>query len=134
TFWAWAMELAGELGGQKAPESVPEPLPLDVGKAARLAGNTTIGIVATNVRLTKAQAQRIAIMAQDGIARAVRPVHTPFDGDTIFVVSTGRAELGEPSPLQLSRLGTLAADCVTRAICRGVYEAESLGEIKAYRG
>ncbi|HCB32005.1 MAG TPA: peptidase T4, partial [Deltaproteobacteria bacterium] len=52
--------------------------------------NTTLCVVATDAALTKAQSQRVAIMAQDGFARAIRPVHTPFDGDTIFVLATGK--------------------------------------------
>jgi len=71
-------------------------------------------------------------MAQDGVARAIRPVHTPFDGDTVFVLATGRQEL-ENSNDDVARIGLLAADCTARAIARGVYEAESLGEMVCYR-
>ncbi len=64
-------------------------------------------------------------MAQDGLARAVRPAHAPMDGDTIFAAATGEKPLGEPM-LNLTELGMLAGDCVARAIARGVYEATAL--------
>jgi L-aminopeptidase/D-esterase-like protein len=57
------------------------------------------------------------------LARAIRPVHTPFDGDVVFVLSTGRRRLAEPKAFSLTVLGALAADCVARAVARGVYEA-----------
>ena len=75
--------------------------------------------------LTKAQAKRLAVMAQTGFARAIHPVHTPLDGDVVFAVSTGRKPLGDPV-LGLTVLGTLAADCLARAVARGVYEATAL--------
>jgi L-aminopeptidase/D-esterase-like protein len=86
--------------------------------------------------LTVAEATRLAIMAQDGLARAIRPVHTPFDGDTIFVLATGAEKLAdadEARPLALAELGALAADCVTRAVARGVFEAQCLGTAQSYR-
>ncbi|MEP5699358.1 MAG: P1 family peptidase, partial [Sneathiella sp.] len=101
--------------------------------SGRLGENTTIGVVATNVSLSKSQAQRIAIMAQDGYARAIRPVHTPMDGDTIFTVSTEKKELDQPEPLALARLGAIAADCVARAVARAVYHADSLGDLPGYQ-
>ena len=95
--------------------------------------NTTLCVVATDAVLTKAQAQRVAIMAQDGFARAIRPVHTPFDGDTVFVLATGKIPLSKMPPIDIARLGMMAADCVARAIARGVYAAESLGVWPGYR-
>ena len=71
-------------------------------------------------------------MAQDGLARAIRPIHSPFDGDSVFVLSTGRQALLDPV-LGVSKLGMLAADCVARAIARGVYQAKSLGDLDSYR-
>ncbi|RZV98468.1 MAG: peptidase T4, partial [Rhodobacteraceae bacterium] len=82
--------------------------------------------------LTKAQAQRVAIMAQDGLARALRPVHTPLDGDIVFALSTGRRALADPIA-EIAQLGTVAADCLARAVARGVYVAQSLGDMRAYR-
>lgn len=84
--------------------------------------NTTIGVVATNARLTKAQALRIAEMSHDGLARAIFPSHTPSDGDTIFVLGTG-ALTGEPN---VSRIGSLAQDAVSDAILRAVQLAKGL--------
>ncbi len=95
--------------------------------------NTTLCVVATDASLTKAQAQRVAIMAQDGLARAIRPVHTPFDGDTVFVLSTGQVQLSKTLPIDIARLGMMASDCVSRAIARGVYVADSLGTMQGYK-
>ena len=71
-------------------------------------------------------------MAQDGLARAIRPVHSPFDGDSLFVISTGKQKLSDPIT-GLSKLGMLAADCTARAIARGVYEAKSFGGFESYQ-
>jgi L-aminopeptidase/D-esterase-like protein len=62
-------------------------------------------------------------MAQDGLARAIRPVHAPFDGDVVFALSTARRPLGEPAAMAVARLGALAADVLSRAVARAVYEA-----------
>jgi len=91
--------------------------------------NTTLAIVATNARLTKAQAQKVAQMAQDGLARAISPVHTPFDGDTVFVLATGDLE----APPDLLRLGALAADVVAESIVRATLAASSLPGLPARR-
>jgi L-aminopeptidase/D-esterase-like protein len=133
--WAWALERSGELGNQRPPRRA---LAADDGfvmpaQSAGVAGHTTIAAVATNAALTKAEAQRIAIMAQDGFARAIRPAHTPFDGDTVFALAMGEHALGEPRAVALARLGALAADCIARAVARGVYEAETLGTFTGYR-
>jgi L-aminopeptidase/D-esterase-like protein len=87
--------------------------------------NTTLAVVACNARLDKAEARRLAIMAQDGLARAIRPVHTPFDGDVVFALASGAIALDElssvvPRAWWLARLGAAAADVVARAIVRGV--------------
>ena len=133
-FWAWPFERRGELGGQTPPSRAlageEDSLPAT---GLGLGGNTTIGVVATNAILDRAEARRIAIMAQDGFARAIRPVHTPFDGDSVFVLATGVAALTEPRAAALARLGAIAADCIARAVARGVYEAETLGDLIAYR-
>ncbi len=91
--------------------------------------NTTIGVVATNARLTKVQAKKIAQMAHDGYARAIAPVHLPDDGDTIFSMATGRWE----GTVNLSRLGALAADVMARAIVRAATEARGLGGLPSSR-
>lgn len=125
SLWARALAHGDELGAEafEAPRSVAD---FDLPPESRIGGNTTIGVVATNLRLDKAQAERVAIMAHDGMARAIRPVHTPLDGDTLFVLSTGVLPLPDPAPLALARLGSLAADCVSRAIGRAVIAADDL--------
>jgi L-aminopeptidase/D-esterase-like protein len=132
TFWAAPLELSDELGGQSdigriAVDDLPYQVPGDA------AGNTTLVVVATNLPLTKVQARRVAIMAQDGFARAIRPVHTPFDGDSVFVLATGtHTSVSVDAPL-LATVGMMAADVAARAIAKGVYHAESLGAFPSYR-
>jgi L-aminopeptidase/D-esterase-like protein len=105
----------------------------DLAEAQGAAGaNTTLAVVATDLALTRADALRIAVMAQDGLARAIDPVHTPFDGDTVFVLSTRRRVVADPVA-DIVRAGTAAADCVARAIARGVYEAKTLGAAVSWR-
>lgn len=92
-----------------------------------LAGNTTIGVILTDATLTVEEANLVAMMAHDGIARATRPSHTLFDGDTLFVLaSTARAGA------DVTMLGHAAAECVSRAIVRGVKLARPLGGIKSF--
>ncbi|MPZ33162.1 MAG: peptidase T4 [Rhodospirillales bacterium] len=141
-FWAWALEQDKEFGGLPPPArglALPvshnrADLPHDPADAARAdpRANTTIAVVATNARLDKASAKRLAVMAQDGLARSIRPVHTPQDGDTVFAIATGRHDLGG-DPLALAELGTLAADCLARAVARGVYHAATLGAARGWR-
>jgi len=122
-FWAAPFEIDGEFGGAGP---VGAAGPDDWGLAKReptLGANTTIACVATDLALTPAQARRVAIMAHDGLARAIRPAHAPFDGDVVFALSTARRPLEEPFAMTLTRLGALAADCLARAIARGVHEA-----------
>ena len=141
-FWAWPLEQGREFGGLPPPArglglSVSHDRadlthdPADVARSDPRA-NTTIAVVATNARLDKASAKRLAVMAQDGLVRAIRPVHTPQDGDTVFAVATGRHDLGD-DVLALAELGTLAADCLARAVARGVYNAETLGAARSWR-
>ena len=95
-----------------------------------LAGtNTTIGVVATNARLTKAEARRVAMMAHDGLALAIRPAHTMFDGDAIFALATGESG----TPADVTSLGVAATHVVARAIVRAVETATSLGGVPAAR-
>ena len=130
TLWAWMLEQNGELGGQRAPNG-PVSLEPDLPDVLQAGANTTLVVVAVGEPLTRPQAQRVAIMAQDGIARAVRPAHTPYDGDTVFVLSTGDGH--PPGPAMVARIGSIAADCVARAIARGVYEAEPAGGLPSWR-
>ena len=134
-FWAWAFEQDGEFGGRR-PGAIPPlagVLPADMKGAVKPGANTTIAIVATDAALTRIELKRLAIMAADGFARSLRPVHTPFDGDLVYAVSTARRPLTDPRPLAVLRLGTLAADTMARAIARGVFEATTLGNSVSYR-
>lgn len=135
-FWAFAFEQTGEFGGRRLPADfrlADLDLPSDIKRLARSAENTTIAVVATDADLTRVELKRVAIMAADGFARALRPVHAPFDGDTVFALATGKRPLAEPRGIEITRIGSLAADCLARAISRGVYEAQSLGTTRSYR-
>ncbi|MES1989368.1 MAG: P1 family peptidase [Pseudomonadota bacterium] len=139
-FWASPYELDKEFGGLGLPADMSAVATLDpfIGtkgeEAARAGANTSIGCIAVNADLTPSEARRVAIMAQDGLARAIRPIHTPFDGDVLFVLATARKPLdADARPRQIMRLGAIAADCVARAVARAVYEAETLGDTVAYR-
>jgi len=135
-FWAFALEQDDEFGGRKPRAPWPPTdmdLPSDAKPVLKARANTTIAAIATDAELSSVELKRIAIMAADGLARAIRPSHTPFDGDTIFVMTTGVRALSGERPRTLTRLGSIAADCLARAIARGVYAAESIGAIKSYR-
>ena len=123
-FWAAPYERDGEFGGLGAGPAITAG---DL--ALRIKGggppSTTIALVATDAILTKPEAKRLAIMADDGLARALRPAHAPMDGDTVFAVATQRRALGQGSTA-LTEIGMVAADCLARAIARGVYEAKAL--------
>ena len=133
--WEIRMEQGTEFGKQgKRSVLLPVPPKAEAGR------NTTIGIVATDAVLTKAQAQKIAQMAHDGMARAIRPAHTMFDGDTIFCMATNKKELPDtpgffaaPKAMALIEVGRAAADCMTRAIIRAVLEATSSYNMIAFR-
>ncbi len=123
-FWAAPHEIGAEFGGIAPSRLAASPDDWGLAKRAAAArANTTLAVVAVDAALTPAQARRLAVMAQDGLARAIRPVHTPFDGDVVFVLATGAVALAEPADFTLMRLGALAADCLARAVARGVYEA-----------
>ena len=121
-FWAAPFEQNGEFGGRGYPSPLPAgAVALRHKMQPAEPANTTLAVVATNVSLTKAETKRVAIMAHDGFARALWPVHTPFDGDIVFAIATARLE--RKSEPDLVALGSAAAACVARAIARGVYEA-----------
>ena len=127
-FWAWPFEQGDEFGGARPPAGYA--LDLDDWGASKAAPapaagrlNTTLGCVAVNIALTPAQAPRVARMALAGLARAIRPVFAPFDGDVVFCLSTGEAAQGEATPACVARLGELAAACLARSVARGVYAA-----------
>jgi L-aminopeptidase/D-esterase-like protein len=135
-FWAYPFEQGGEFGARKPKSALPPvdcDLPPDM-KGARANENTTLAIVASDAALSRVELKRIAIMAHDGFARALRPVHTPFDGDIVFAVSTGAKELPDGlRAYEVMRLGHMAGDCMARAIARGVYEASTVGTAAGYK-
>lgn len=95
-----------------------------------LGQHTTLAVVATDAPLTKAEARRLAIMAQDGISRAIRPAHTPLDGDLVFALALGDGR--GVGPYALLRLGAYAADALSRAIARAVLLAEGFPGVPTY--
>jgi D-aminopeptidase len=130
-FWAGAYEQGSEFGGLGWPARVPaEALAIRFKGQPAPATATTIALVATDAKLGKAECKRLAIMANDGLARALRPVHAPNDGDTVFAAATGHAGPGGEPPV-LTELGAAAADCLARAVARGVYEATALPYAKS---
>jgi L-aminopeptidase/D-esterase-like protein len=135
-FWAFALEQDNEFGGRRLDGTfggADLDLPADGKGRLQPGANTTIAIVATDADLTAIELKRVAIMAADGFPRALRPTHTPFDGDTVFALATGATRISGNRAVWLTRLGSVAADCVARAIARGVYAAESLGDVQSYR-
>jgi L-aminopeptidase/D-esterase-like protein len=130
TYWAWAFELQQEFGGGGPPQEtmdLSDPAPdesrlLAIGRL-QPGMNTTLAVVACNAVLTTSECKRVAMMAHDGIARAVRPAHTPFDGDTVFALSMGPEQLDSDisRPAHIGRIGSAAADCLARAIARAAH-------------
>ena len=123
-FWAAPFEVGKEFGGRGFPSPLPAGALEPRTKGAARA-NTTLVVVATDAALTKSQAKRVAVMAQDGLAHAIFPVHTPVDGDIVFAIATGRRALADPLR-DLIRIGAVAMQVVARAIARAVYEATAL--------
>jgi len=134
-FWAAPFEVDGEFGGlgpdprgglgqaetsrkMQTMRGQAEGLPLSNER-----GNTTIAIVATDAALTKAQCQRVATAAHDGIGRATLPAHAPGDGDLVFAATSGARAMTNPEA-ELGQIGHAAALCLSRAIARAVYEAK----------
>lgn len=136
-FYAGHLELGGEFCGMRRDCSVGNPTYLQLhGEPGE---HTTIGVVATDAILSKAQATKVAMMAQDGIARSIYPCHTMFDGDTMFCIATGRKSLpveetryGRSTARALSLVGASAADVVARSIIRAVISAEGATNYRSY--
>jgi L-aminopeptidase/D-esterase-like protein len=134
TYWAWAFEIDGEFGGSTPPgagmdlsDPAPEESRLKALGRMQPGAHTTLGIVACNADLSTPECKRVAMMAHDGIARAIRPAHTPFDGDTVFSLASGGVSLDRDASraAQVARIGSAAADCLSRAIVRAVHHARS---------
>ncbi len=123
-FWAAPFEQNGEFGGRGSPATISAS-DLAIRAKGGPQENTTIAVIVTDAQLNKAQCHRLAVMTQDGFARAIYPVHTPLDGDVVFSAATGAKPLADPY-YGLAELGMVAANVMARAIARGVYEAKAL--------
>jgi L-aminopeptidase/D-esterase-like protein len=139
----WMADMTGEF-------TLTSPPAEEIDAFARLPSalnplNTTIAVVATDAALSAAACRRVAIAAHDGLARTIRPAHTPLDGDTVFALATGAVEVippvgSKPVPAAFSpetglvtEIGMAAADCLARAVLVGVLAAESVAGIPTYR-
>ena len=133
-FWAGGLEEGEEFGGLGHPARItPEMRRLSWKGGPQ--PSTTIALVATDAVLTKAQAKRLAVAAHGGHAKALRFAHALYDGDTVFAAATGHRPLGDEATA-FTEIAALAADCLARAIARGVYEATALpfpGALPAWR-
>ncbi len=136
----WMAESAGDFG------LIAPPAQQVAGYTARHRElsplNTTIAVIATDAALSPAACRRVAVAAHDGLARSIRPVHTPLDGDTVFVLATGAVEVQPaadtpvamlPETALMTAVGIAAADCLARAVVAGVLAAESVAGIPTYR-
>ncbi|MCV7431249.1 P1 family peptidase [Mycolicibacterium bacteremicum] len=136
----WMADLIARFGLSAPPaEQIAEFAALDK-KSGPL--NTTIAVVATDAALSPAGCRRLAVAAQDGLAHAIRPAHTPVDGDTVFALATGAVQVApsekvptamSPETALVTALGAAAADCLARAVLVGVLAAESVAGIPTYR-
>ncbi|QUR69878.1 P1 family peptidase [Mycobacterium spongiae] len=136
----WMADLIGDFALQKPPDEQIAALAALPAPLSSL--NTTIGVVACDAALSPAACRRVAIAAHDGLARAVRPAHTPLDGDTVFALATGAIEVppsaGTPAALSpetelVTAVGAAAADCLARAVLGGVIAATPVAGIPSYR-
>jgi L-aminopeptidase/D-esterase-like protein len=136
----WSAYLADEFGLAPPPAEQVAALAALGSRLSPL--NTTIGVVATDAALSPAGCKRVAVAAHDGLARAIRPAHTPLDGDMVFALATGAVEVAPPvdtpaafapETALLTEVGAAAADCVARAVLVGVLAAEAVAGIPAYR-
>lgn len=141
-FYAAFLETDNEFGGLKAAAASPLQADKDqaITQKTDVVTNTTIAALATNVELTKAQATKVAQMAHDGIARAILPAHTMFDGDTIFALSTGEQAIADlaaddmwgDTAARINTIGSAAADTLARAIIHGMLAAEGIAGMQSY--
>ena len=123
-FWAAPYERDGEFGGLGMP-----PMPVAGALELTIKGgappSTTIAFVATDAIMSKAEAKRLALMADDGLARAIRPAHAPMDGDTVIAAALLEKPMAQ-GPVHLTEIGLAAADCIARSVARAVYLASAL--------
>lgn len=142
SFFARYLEVGNEFG-LTSSESGPSPYNVSVaGNVDDVGKNTTIGVVATNATLTKSQSKKVAQMAHDGLARAIQPAHTMFDGDTIFALATGNIGLDEitgsesafggSADTAVNALGDAAANTFARAVVHAIVNAQSVAGYSAY--
>ncbi|MGH3634813.1 P1 family peptidase [Mycobacterium sp.] len=136
----WLAHLADEFGLVPPPADQVTALAELESRLTPL--NTTIGVVATDAALSPAGCKRVATAAHDGLARTIRPAHTPVDGDMVFALATGAVEVPPPAETPaafapetalLTEVGAAAADCLARAVLVGVLAAESVAGIPTYR-
>ena len=121
-FWASPFELEDEFGGHGLPSPVPADAAQIRYKYHALNAATTIGVIATDAVLTKAETKRLAVAAHDGFVRSIWPAHTPGDGDLVFGMATGAKEIVPDFPMMMD-LAAVAASTMARAIARAVYFA-----------
>jgi L-aminopeptidase/D-esterase-like protein len=129
-YWAWPHEWENEFGGARPPAGWQMP-PEDWGQAKANPApreNTTLAIIATDATLTPSQTQRLSQMATAGLARSIRPVFAPFDGDVVFALSTAIRPMPAPEAFTLARLGELAASALARAVALAVHHAQAQDE------
>jgi L-aminopeptidase/D-esterase-like protein len=137
----WMAQLAEELGLTPPPADQIAALAQLESPLSSL--NTAVAVVATDAALSPAACRQMASTAHDGLARSIRPAHTPVDGDMVFALATGAVEVAPPvdTPAAFSpetalvtAVGSAAADCLARAVLVGVVAAESVAGIPTYRG
>jgi L-aminopeptidase/D-esterase-like protein len=139
-FYAAFLETDNEFGGLKTTSASRAAKNQTIPHKTNAIINTTIAAIATNVELTKAQATKVAQMAHDGMARAILPAHTMFDGDTIFALSTGERAIVDleeegmwgDTAARINMIGSAAADTLARAIIHGMLAAESIADMQSY--
>jgi L-aminopeptidase/D-esterase-like protein len=123
-FWAAPYELDGEFGGLGAPPTLAAGA-LDLKLKAGAPPSTSIAFVATDAIMSKAEAKRLALMADDGLARAIRPAHAPMDGDTVIAAAMLKKPMAD-GLVHLTEIGLAAADCIARSVARAVHLATAL--------
>jgi L-aminopeptidase/D-esterase-like protein len=137
----WLSYLVDEFGLTPPPEE--QLAELTALESPLSALNTTIAVLATDAVLSPAACRQVASAAHDGLARSIRPAHTPIDGDTVFVLATGSIEVAPPADLPAAfspetplatEIGSAAADCLAHAVLSAVIAADPVADIPTYRG